>query len=475
MIPRCWNSPVRQLDRRHRVEYQVSFSLRIAKQGEIVRTGGCGPREDLLVGYELDLDNLLRISGVPLDAAAADLVEAMFAISKADRICPRGPGHLAPRSIEVQIPVRLPDLWMSHPIEASLRSLLAWLTGDDWKFRFSQRQDDSLWAESQTGFWPRIDSETDVILNSGGLDSLIGLAQWSAQSHDHRLIAVTTGKSELIHLAGDVVRQVRPALASNPKIDVLGIEESICWPDQSRNERESSWRTRALFPLAVGAVAVHLVGASKLQLFENGIGAIALPMTPDHVGVGATRGVQPRTLRLFSELVSEILSHPLQVINNGLFLTKQQGVAKLLLPSLAAAVHLTNSCPRWSYIRRPCGICTSCLERQMALRSTSFEEPLSQNRDQNSDFEAMAFQVERLRLELPEGVNKLAENYEEVDEAIRYAECIGIERLYSMQLLAKLYGDHVREFDGFYLALSTKRISTEAAIVQLPESRALSA
>ena len=54
------------------MEYQVSFPRRIAKQGEVTRVGGGGPRNELRVGYELDLDNLLRVGGVNLDAAAAD-------------------------------------------------------------------------------------------------------------------------------------------------------------------------------------------------------------------------------------------------------------------------------------------------------------------------------------------------------------------------------------------------------------------
>ena len=134
---------------------------------------------------------------------------------------------------------------------------------------------------------------------------------------------------------------------------------------------ENGQRTRALVFLALGATAAAQAGTDTLWVYENGVGALNLPINETQLGVDNYRGVHPRSLRMFETLAEPVLGRHLSVRNPFLFHTKAE-ICRSLLPSgFADAVGDTISCDSFP-MRIPnqapqCGYCTSCVLRRQAL------------------------------------------------------------------------------------------------------------
>lgn len=458
------------------MEYQVSFINQVGSRGEVSRWGGDDGLGHFRPSYQFDSGELLSLAGSAISPAAADFAEVMFAIHLADRICPRrGSSEMASRRIRVSIPVRIPDHWNSEPVLSPLLQLLSWLTGDSWDVCFVQRRGHDRWIKSQPPLFQLGSPGMGVMLNSGGLDSLIGLAQLSNRDIETPLIPVTTGSQKIIGLAECVVDSVRHAQLSRRSVGGLRVPVQLHLDQDFRFERDSAWRARVLFPLAIGITAAHLVGARELTVFENGIGAIALPMTRDHAGPNATRSMQPKTLRLFSAVASRILGREMFVKNNGLFMTKQGAVRKFIPDALADSVRLTNSCPRWSYTKRPCGNCTSCLLRRLSLAGTRFEEMLPPVHNRTLALTAMEMQVELLRDELSQSPEEFGRSHVELSEAIRYAVLLGMKRQEAEWRIKNLFERHVVEFDAFLSSQPIGSKSRRTATAQLIEGWSVAA
>ena len=149
-------------------------------------------------------------------------------------------------------------------------------------------------------------------------------------------------------------------------------------------------------------------------MYENGVGALNLPINETQLGVDNYRGVHPRSLRMFETLAAPVLGRELSVRNPFLFNTKAEMCRSLLPAGLADAVGDTISCDSFP-MRIPdqapqCGHCTSCVLRRQALHAAGFGtyDPAAAYRhdvragrnalgkDQVYGVEAMRGQVQRL-------------------------------------------------------------------------------
>jgi hypothetical protein len=111
----------------------------------------------------------------------------------------------------------------------------------------------------------------------------------------------------------------------------------------------------------------------------------------------------------------------------------------------------------------------------MALQSTSFQEMAVPAMGGSLEFEAMAYQVERLRAALSNEATEFTNTSREIREAIRYAEFLGHDRAIAAQSLKELYKAHIQEFDAYSLDIAPAQTSTKSNIVLSPETIALSA
>ena len=179
-----------------------------------------------------------------------------------------------------------------------------------------------------------------------------------------------------------------------------------------RNQEEKGQRTRALVFLALGVVTALPAQTDTLSIFENGIGALNLPLNATQLGTDNYRGVHPRTLIMAQGLFESVLGQSVQIKNPFLFTTKAKMCRSLLPAGLADVARETVSCdgyPQRVRNQPHCGCCTSCILRRQALfcsgladhdpsgayRHNIFEHPSALSLDQIHGLAAMTDQANR--------------------------------------------------------------------------------
>jgi hypothetical protein len=445
------------------------------------------------------LDDLAiaAVAGCPLPPTAADFLDLCAAIYIADRLSPRqlegdvrDPFNRWHRPIQLIVPVRHPDWWRQSAIVARLQELLGFLTDDRWSFEFVARTHLLRPAESQTPLFRPPSGGITVALQSGGLDSLLGLVALAKRSSGSTIVPVTvaTGNSWVRHVADSVTRELRRSLSSaSPMYLPVRLRIGIHENGRRRNDREPSQRGRAMLFLGTGLVTAWTVGSNRLSVCENGIGAISLPMTADHWGAHATKAMHPKTLTLMSELASIVFDQPMVVDNIGKFSTKGELVLQFLEDSHFAAAQLTATCDQATYLHRgeACGRCTSCLLRRVALTTGSlddaidghavkyqtdwFDPEISWTRANSLHLIAMRHQVELLRNAIGDGKDFAALDaaFPDLFEVVALAPKLGLSTDDVKHRLLRLYVSHIREFDAFIARIDRPGWGRMATVTEL--------
>ena len=140
---------------------------------------------------------------------------------------------------------------------------------------------------------------------------------------------------------------------------------------------EKSQRTRALLFLAFGAITALQARADTLHVFENGVGALNLPLNATQLGTDNYRGVHPRSLSMVEALFESILGESIHIENPYMFTTKAEMCRSLPAADLADVARETVSCdgyPQRVPNQAQCGICTSCVLRRQSLFSAGLTD-----------------------------------------------------------------------------------------------------
>ena len=273
------------------------------------------------------------------------------------------------------MPVREPELWTSPELANSLRELLSWVSEDVWSFEFVRRNS-ALERDSRQGFLMEIPlkSPVRVSLFSGGLDSLAGLANHALNSPGGSRILVSGCTHDRLACQQDTqVKLIRSAWGRGSPVasgDVSHVAVPFGINSDENVHEEKSQRTRALLFLTLGAVTALQAQADTLYVFENGVGALNLPLNGTQLGADNYRGVHPRTLGMAEILFESVLGESIHIENPFMFVTKAEMCRSLTETGLADMARATVSCdgyPQRVPNQAQCGSCTSCLLRRQAL------------------------------------------------------------------------------------------------------------
>ena len=377
--------------------------------------------------YWLDGQRLSRAFCRALPANLADLLDVVMALYAADRRSRRDFRGAAAgqRSISVRVGVRNPGLWATTGVAHQLEELLHWLTEDEWFFEFPTRHSVPSSAEFERFLFELPpDPPVTVSLFSGGLDSLAGLAARAQEDSGGSTVLVSGyTHSRLAHqqrLQVDLMRSGwwRDGLPKGPtQIRHVAVPFGIRKPLGHREEKGQ--RTRALVFLTLGAVTALQARTDTLWVYENGVGALNLPLNETQLGIDNYRGVHPRSLILAEDFFSLVLEQSVHIRNPFLFSTKAQMCKALTSSGFADAVSHTVSCDGFPQRVRnqhsQCGHCTSCILRRQSLQASGLEQydrgyrydVLSHGKtfreDYLYDLEAMCGQVHKINLCLASG------------------------------------------------------------------------
>ena len=343
-----------------------------------------GDHVDLSDKFWLDESQIMQAFWQVVPGKAADLLEVAMAAYTADRLSRRNHQGVSTgqRRIHIRVAVREPDLWSSESVNSGLHEFLNWVSGDDWSFEFTQRIVETAPTESE----PRLfglpyEQPLNVSLFSGGLDSLAGLAGHALRRPLASCILVSGYTNpRVLHHQRLQVQRIKDVLEKRPvgqRLELSHVAIPFGITKYTDEREEKSQRTRAFVFLALGTLVALLARSGTLWVYENGIGALNLPLNETQLGVDNYRGVHPRSLMRAAALFQQILEQQIEIKNPFLFRTKAQMCEALISVDLAEAIRDTVSCDSFPVRvsgQPQCGFCPSCNLRRMSLRAAGLSD-----------------------------------------------------------------------------------------------------
>lgn len=278
------------------------------------------------------------------------------------------------REIALHIPVAAPELWNSQIV--LLSKLLNFLTGDRWSLQFHERPEIDgglVRASSQ----PRTINPTSICLFSGGLDSFIGAIDLLSQGFtplfiSHYWDTITCKyQRECSNLLSEYFEQPFDHISARVGFSRKTIEGA---------GGEDTLRGRSFLFFALAAMAADAVGNEiVINVPENGLISLNVPLDPLRVGALSTRTTHPYYMARYNELLRN-LGIDARLDNPYAFKTKGEMALQcrdLLFLRQHAANTMSCSSPQSRRYdpdpteRAPkhCGRCVPCLIRRASLFS----------------------------------------------------------------------------------------------------------
>lgn len=353
------------------------------------------------------------------------------------------------RNLHMEVPVSDPDHWAT--LAPQLERLLRWLTDDNWRLTFSQRTI-SLGPldPSQHALFSAVSTGQRPILFSGGLDS--GCALHNALSLGPA-VAISVHTNTWMQSTQNTVGRGLARLSPN-HLTALSFRVKV-----PAGGPENSQRTRGMLFLAAGAMAAIAVGADGLIVAENGVGAINLPYISSQRGAEATRSMHPRTLHMFSEIVTSLTGGRFTAGAPYLAKTKAELIGLTGATADKVLSH-TVSCDHGFSARvtsrKPCGRCTSCIFRRLSVAAAGrpgIDERLPYREQRPTDFPAfaaMAWQALRLR-------RCLGQPNPWIGLLLEFPELIHLDGLVGSDQVMQLYTRYVEEFEIYLKSLGVEQ------------------
>ena len=274
------------------------------------------------------------------------------------------------REIDLYVPVSAPEVWNEE--RQRIEALLKFLTGDRWRVFFRARPDRAATLAVQ----PKrlaIDGLTEVSLLSGGLDSLIGAIDLLAKGRRPLFVSHywdgETAKAQSVlldelkkHFSGHGIESLRVRLGFDRRH--LGTGET-----------EATQRGRSFLFYALAAFAASAFDWSMpINIPENGLIALNVPLDPLRVGALSTRTAHPHFIAGVQRL-SDAAGLGVRFTNPYRHMTKGEMVMGCADGTfLRNVVSASMSCSSPAKVRykglspRHCGYCVPCLIRRGSLK-----------------------------------------------------------------------------------------------------------
>lgn len=354
--------------------------------GDVPPEGGGAPGEVLLLDagappgsdrrVNLSLDRITAAMAAALPARVADLLEVACYAYCADQFV-RREGRTMPRMgaswrrrFRFRIAVREPDFWNGAEANALLAEVLGFLSEDRWEFAFcrTRREGGAQGFLDLRGEGPHVAFRPErVLLFSGGLDSLAGAAE--ALLRDRVPVVLVSHQSS--PLVASRQRALAEALQERAAGAARQLHVRVAVNKGPRDAVEPTQRSRSFLFASLGFAVARMLGLRRVDLCENGVVSLNLPLAGHVLGARATRTTHPRTLRGFDRLFSAVAGEDVRVDNPLFWATKADVVQRIAGAGCAPLIRRTFSCAE---VRRAtrlgglhCGVCSQCLDRRFGV------------------------------------------------------------------------------------------------------------
>jgi hypothetical protein len=293
------------------------------------------------------------------------------------------------RQLVFRIAVRDLEFWRRSDVLQVLTQTLQFLTDDKISFEFVQLTCEPPLQEyldlgPDGGPFPVSPS---VMMFSGGLDSLAGACEQASAGMplvlvSHRPVATISSRQ----------RKLVSGLSKKyPETRILHVP---VWVNKaSSGPHEPTQRTRSFLFALLGTVVARMLGSSTLDLFENGIVSLNLPVADEAIRARSSRTTNPLALRYLSELASLVSESSFTINNPYLYLTKADVVGRIVHAGAGELIGLSVSCAHSMFkskSQQHCGICSQCIDRRVGVLAAG-----ARDLDPNTDYEKDVFVGER--------------------------------------------------------------------------------
>lgn len=274
------------------------------------------------------------------------------------------------REIDLYVPVANPAKW--NTCKDLLERTLKFLSGDRWRFIFRDRPEDKTKLIKASEKLP-LDGLTDVCLFSGGLDSLIGAIDLIKAGKvpllvSHHWDSVTSNSQQ--YLLDKLNKQYGEKAYRSMRVKLGFDKNSLVTEEEEKTQRARSF----LFYSLAGLAASSMNAAIKVNVPENGLIALNVPLDPSRLGALSTRTAHPYFMARMNEILSALgMSITLQ--NPYRHKTKGEMADVCTDKSfLSSVVDKSMSCSSPAKARykemspRHCGYCVPCLIRRASIK-----------------------------------------------------------------------------------------------------------
>jgi 7-cyano-7-deazaguanine synthase in queuosine biosynthesis len=321
----------------------------------------------------LEIEDLSKRLADNIPDVLTDMLEIAAYVYCADQFTTRGTSQMSEmgaewrRQFRFKIPVRCLEVWSKPDVREALTETLGFLSEDEFEFEFVQGAN-SLPLQS---YLPLNDptaqaiSPDEVVLFSGGLDSLAGAADAMLGAGKHVALVSHRGSKMIASKQNDLIAGLRERTDAGSFFYVpvkvnKGQEEAA----------EFTQRTRSLMFATLGLIVARMFGRKDLSFYENGVISINLPIAEHVLGARASRTTHPRVFTDCSRLFSLLLSDVFTVRNPFIWKTKSDVVRVLAQRQCEDLISRSFSCTRVREATRRkqhCGVCSQCIDRRFGI------------------------------------------------------------------------------------------------------------
>ncbi len=330
-----------------------------------------GPPDGLAFGVGHALEDLRSLGLQPSEVGVDLLILAAHVHAADTRIARASEAQDGwTRELRLVVPVSDPALW--HPARRTITRALNFLTGDRWQIGFRAR------PRTHARLVPATETRLDGIpydgisLFSGGLDSLIGAIDRLSAGHSPLFVS-HAGESAVSSSQEACFDGLKRHFRRN-QLDRLRVWMTFPKELVEGVGSESTTRGRSFLFFAIAACAGTALDRSfEIQVPENGLIALNVPLDPLRLGAPSTRTTHPFYIARWNDLLRE-LGIDGSLVNPFWNKTKGEMAAgcadQALLDSLATSSLSCSSPAKARWLGLPqghCGHCLPCLIRRASL------------------------------------------------------------------------------------------------------------
>lgn len=274
------------------------------------------------------------------------------------------------REIDLYVPVSTPRAWTAST--RSIEAMLRFLTGDRWRVFFRDRTS----RATTLAVAPKrlaIDGLTKVSLLSGGLDSLIGAIDLLSGGEQRPLFVSHYWDGETAKAQAYILERLE-ARFGKEAFKSLRVRLGFDKHHLATGETENTQRGRSFLFYSLATLAASAIeGRTTVDIPENGLIALNVPLDPLRFGALSTRTAHPHFIARMQSLINA-LELDVELNNPYRHMTKGEMVAncadKVFLEKIVGNSMSCSSPAKARYKKlspRHCGYCVPCLIRKASL------------------------------------------------------------------------------------------------------------